>query len=397
MSLKIVRNDITKMETEAIVNTAGSTPVVGSGCDSAVYKAAGFEKLHKVREEIGNVAEGEVFITPGFDLKCKYIIHAVSPLYIDGNSGEVDKLRSCYQKSLILAKENNIRSIAFPLIATGSFAFPRAYGLRIAMDEINSFLLNEDMEVYLVVFDPESTRLAEKLHPMIEAFIDHEYVTEKRKEEYKSISFDSLISEAPRCEAIRPDDSYLAGMGSAPKASFLSAFGSIRSSKKREAKASESAAFGNAMMADKKAEAYEECAACEDDFSDLFIDEDKLNDRVKHLKDPFGVYLLYLSERKGISLTVLESTAWVSKHVVHNVKKNPEVYKPDKRTAFKFCVGLNLSLDDTKDLLSRAGYAISESILEDRIWEFYIENEHFDIFDISDSLEKYGLNPIVDF
>ena len=94
---------------------------------------------------------------------------------------------------------------------------------------------------------------------------------------------------------------------------------------------------------------------------------------------------------------MLESTAWVSKHVVHNVKKNPEVYKPDKRTAFKFCVGLNLSLDDTRDLLSRAGYAISESILEDRIWEFYIENEHFDIFDISDSLEKYGLNPIVDF
>ncbi len=397
MSLKIVRNDITKMETEAIVNTASSTPEVGSGCDSAVYNAAGYEKLHKVRQKIGNVAEGDVFITPGFDLKCRYIIHAVSPLYIDGNSGEVEKLKSCYKKSLILAKEHNIRSIAFPLIATGSFAFPRAYGLRIAMDEINSFLLDEDMEVYLVVFDPESTKLAEKLHPMIEAFIDHEYVTEKRKEEYKSISFDSMIAQTPRCESIRPDDSYFAGLGAvAPKSSLLSAIGNIRPSKKRGAKATESAAFANAMMEAPKAKEADECTA-DEDFDDLFIDEDKLNDRVKHLKDPFGVYLLYLSERKGISLTVLESTAWVSKHVVHNVKKNPEIYKPDKRTAFKFCVGLKLSLDDTKDLLARAGYAVSESILEDRIWEFYIENEHFDIFDISDSLEKYGLNPIVDF
>ena len=116
MPLKIVRNDITKMTTEAIVNTAGETPEVGDGCDVAVYMAAGYDKLHALREKIGNVEPGEVFITPGFDLPAKYIIHAVSPLYINGKSGEEKKLRSCYKKALKLARKNRIRSIAFPLI-----------------------------------------------------------------------------------------------------------------------------------------------------------------------------------------------------------------------------------------------------------------------------------------
>ena len=119
MPFKIVRNDITKMNTEAIVNTANDHATVGTGCDSAVYKAAGHDELLNYREEkIGFVPEGDAFITPGFKLKAKYIIHAVSPLYLDGNQGEGEKLRSCYRKSLQIAKENGIKSISFPLIAT---------------------------------------------------------------------------------------------------------------------------------------------------------------------------------------------------------------------------------------------------------------------------------------
>ena len=120
MAFKIVRNDITKMNTEAIVNTANDHPTVGTGCDSAVYKAAGHDELLEYRKEkIGFLPEGDAFITPGFNLQAKYIIHAVSPLYMGGNEGEEEKLRSCYRKSLQLAKENGIRSIAFPLISTG--------------------------------------------------------------------------------------------------------------------------------------------------------------------------------------------------------------------------------------------------------------------------------------
>lgn len=375
------------MDTEAIVNTAGETPEIGTGCELAIYKAAGYDKLHHAREEFGYVEEGEVFITPGFDLKAKYIIHAVSPFYIDGGCGEVDRLRSCYRKSLSLAKDNNIKSIAFPLISTGNFGFPKAYGLRIAMDEINAFLLHNDMDIYIVVFDTVSTELAEKLHPQIKAFIDHDYVCKKREEEYgdphfQSVSpydpeYNSYIKRARELDARLSGDEALSG-----------------------GKDGEQFAVETCIpICDKIAfESVDECEAADEylDYEEP-IDEDKLDDRIKHLKDPFGVYLLYLSERNKISLTVLESTAWVSKHVVFKVRKNPDTYRPDKRTAFQFCVGLELSLDDTKDLLSRAGYMISESILEDRIWEFYIENEHFDIMDISDSLEKYGLKPIIDF
>ena len=169
MAFKIVRNDITKMDTEAIVNTANDNPTVGTGCDSAVYKAAGFDKLLEYRKEkIGFVPEGDAFITPGFDLKAKYIIHAVSPHYENGNAGEEEKLRSCYKKSLELAKANGIGSVAFPLISTGGFGYPKEEGMRIAVDEISAFLLKNDMQIYLVVFDEKSTSLGGKLYPGLE-------------------------------------------------------------------------------------------------------------------------------------------------------------------------------------------------------------------------------------
>ena len=136
MPFKIVRNDITRMNTDAVVNTANPETVVGSGCDSAIYAAAGYDQLLAWRKEkVGPVHEGEVFLTPGFDLPAKYIIHAVSPLYKEGDDEAENKLRSCYRKSLQLAKENEIRSIAFPLISTGSYGYPREEGMRIAVDE----------------------------------------------------------------------------------------------------------------------------------------------------------------------------------------------------------------------------------------------------------------------
>ena len=172
MSLKIIRNDITKMNTEAIVNTANEKPTVGSGCDTAIFNAAGYDELLNYRKEkIGFVKEGDVFITPGFNLSAKYIIHAVSPRFT--TEDETEKLvRECYKKSLQLAKENNIKSIAFPLIATGSYGFPKEAGLRVALDEINKFLLKDDMEVYIVAFDPESTTLSAKISARLEEYID---------------------------------------------------------------------------------------------------------------------------------------------------------------------------------------------------------------------------------
>lgn len=177
MPIQVVRNDITKMRTDAIVDTANAHPIVGPGCDSAIYKAAGYNELLEYRKaNIGVKEEGEAFITPAFNLPCKYIIHTVSPLFIDGKHGEEEKLRKCYQNCLKLAKENNIKSISFPLIATGSFMFPKKQGIRFAMDEINDFLLDEDMEVYIVVYDNISTDLARKLYPDFKSYLEDNYV-----------------------------------------------------------------------------------------------------------------------------------------------------------------------------------------------------------------------------
>lgn len=140
------------------------------------------------------MAEGEVFITPRFDLPAKYIIHAVSPLYIDGKQGEEELLRSCYRKSLALAAENGIKSIAFPLISTGGFGYPKEEGMRIAVDEIHAFLLNSDMQIYLVVFDEKTTRMGRNIYPELEAYIDQNYVEEKREEEYGELYYAAQMS-----------------------------------------------------------------------------------------------------------------------------------------------------------------------------------------------------------
>ena len=145
MPFKIVRNDIIKMQVDVIVNTANRKPKYSSGTDTAVYKAAGEAELLAERKKIGYMNQGDVAITPGFNLPAKYIIHAVSPRYIDGNSGEEDKLRNCYKRSLELAVRYDCKSIAFPLIATGCFGYPKEEGMRIALDEINSFLMKQDM------------------------------------------------------------------------------------------------------------------------------------------------------------------------------------------------------------------------------------------------------------
>ena len=190
MPLRIVRNDIVKMTTDAIVNTANDHVVVGTGCDGAVYRAAGYDELLNYRREyIGFVEEGGAFITPGFGLNARYIIHAVSPRFIDGDHGEEGKLRSCYRKSLQLAKENGVRSIAFPLISTGGFGYPKEEGLRIAVDEINAFLFENEVDIFLVVFDEKSTRLGEKIYPDLEAYIDLHYVEVANETEYLSDGF----------------------------------------------------------------------------------------------------------------------------------------------------------------------------------------------------------------
>ena len=184
MPFTIIRNDITKMDVDVIVNTANEEPIFSNGVDTAVYEAAGVDELLHARREIGRLKQGDVVITPGFKLKAKYIIHAVSPYYYDGSRGEADKLRLCYENSLKLAQSHGCESIAFPLISTGNYGYPKQEAMRIALNVISSFLLNADMMVYLVVFDDESVRMSGKLFKDIESYIDENYVKTSLENEY---------------------------------------------------------------------------------------------------------------------------------------------------------------------------------------------------------------------
>ena len=360
MPFKIVRNDITRMQVDAIVNTANEAPIYSTGVDTAVYTAAGAEELLAERKKIGYMEEGEVAITPGFKLPAKYIIHAVSPCYIDGSFEEEAKLRSCYSKSLKMAYENQCESIAFPLISTGNFGYPKEEAMRIAVDEINAFLLENEMMVYLVVFDTKSTELGLKLNPALEAYIDHNYVCEQREKEYGDRYFGSVIKGTVGYDAY--------------------------SLKRKEVEKNVKPCFEEPVMASKMmAPDYEDHAW---DF--LEENESALQERMKHLSDTFQEYLFYLIETKDLTNAEVYKRAIITKQLFSKIKLNPK-YHPDKSTAMRLCVGAKLSKDETIDLLARAGYALSPCDKRDIIFSFFIENKVYDMIEIDIALEEHDL------
>ena len=373
------------MKTDAIVNTANAHPIAGPGCDRAVYEAAGYNELLSYRKtHIGPVKEGEVFLTPGFGLPAKYIIHAVSPLFIDGSNGEEKLLRSCYRKSLALAAEKGFRSVAFPLISTGSFGYPKEEGMRIAVDEIHAFLLSSNMLVYLVVFDDKATRMGRNLYPDLEAYIDHNYVQQKNQEEYDASWYaDSYTGSVPE------------GNSTARKPKRHRSFESVF---RKEKEAGAPGVFYNAY--DKKApEAYDEqvplqAAPLDDEDSAIEEMERKLADRMKHMADTFPQYLLYLISEKGMGNAEVYKRAIVDKKVFSKIKNNPN-YHPQKLTALCLCIGAKLNLDESKDLLARAGYALSPCDKTDIIFSYFIENEIYDMIELDIQLEEHGLPCII--
>ena len=382
MPFKIVRNDLTKMQVDAIVNTANAQPIYSSGTDTAVYKAAGDEELLAERKKIGYLNEGEVAITPGFKLPAKYIIHAVSPRYRDGNSGEEEKLRSCYEKSLEMAVSYKCESIAFPLIATGSFGYPKEEGMRIALDEINAFLMKYEMLVYLVVFDTAATKIGRNLYPNLEAYIDHNYVCKKREEEYGNRYLGSVPREAMSSNVpMAPCEAAFSKKHETREHFHLSKFGKEKSKTVIPRVQEDKVDYGTLIQAD----------------YDRFIEakESALEERMHHMTDTFQQYLLYLIESKKLKNADVYKRAIVTKQLFSKIKLNPN-YHPDKATAMRLCVGAKLNLDETKDLLARAGYALSPCDKQDIIFSFFIENQVYDMIEIAIALEDHGLPSIID-
>ena len=187
MPFEIVRNDITNMRVDAIVNAANPKPIVGYGVDSGVHQKAG-PQLLAVRKEIGEIAFGDAAITPAFGLDAKYVIHTVSPVWQGGANNEIAMLESCYTRSLQLALQQGCESIAFPLLSAGNHGFPKDLALQTAVQAFSSFLLQHEMQIYLVVFSRNALALSERLFRSIQSFIDEKGL--KDPDVYKKANID---------------------------------------------------------------------------------------------------------------------------------------------------------------------------------------------------------------
>jgi len=204
MPFKVIRNDITKVKAEIIVNSANPLPRIGSGTDSAIYESAGAEQLLQERLKIGDIDPGNAEYTSAYALQAKYIIHTVGPIWIDGKHNELETLHSCYRNSLAIADKLSAKSIAFPLISTGTYGFPKDKALNIALEEIGKFLLTHETEIILVVFDKSSFEISANLIGSIDNYIEENTVDLITQNEYQSRRRPMVMESADIISEIRP-------------------------------------------------------------------------------------------------------------------------------------------------------------------------------------------------
>ncbi len=348
MPFSIIRNDITRVHADAIVNTANPEPAIGSGTDQAIYEAAGEARLLKERAKIGNIAPGEAAVTSAFRLHARYLLHTVGPIWLDGNHGESDILASCYRKCLLLANQLGCKSIAFPLISTGNYRFPKDLALQIALNEIAAFLEDSEMLVTLVVFDPDAFRLSDSLMSGVEQYIDDHEARNQHLKEYGSSGYSRReVLYSNRMEsAYEADFNISASMPSMPAA---------------------------ARSRDKKVG---------------FKPTASLDDVMNHIGETFQEMLLRQIDERGMTDTEVYKRANIDRKLFSKIRCN-RAYKPKKTTAIALAIALELGLDETVDLLGRAGLALSPSDRFDLIVEYCIEHEIYKIYEVNALLFHY--------
>lgn len=364
MPFQIIRNDITKVKADAIVNTANPEVAIGGGVDSAIYKAAGEEELLAERKKIGRLEPGEVGITPAFNLNAKYIIHASGPWWDGGDHGEAELLKACYDKSLELAYKHKCKSIAFPLLATGTYGFPQKLGIEIAVDSFTRFLTEHEMEIFLVVFGQKSVRISGELGEEVRCYIDDDYVTETLDKEYGL--------ERPR-DRRREEASFHA-------ADYIGSSGFEDISDEMEVEAEE------------VLEEYEELGP-EDDIGSAPKKAESLDDALKSMyTDSFEKHLQQLINKKGLKNSEVYAAANISKQYFSKLIKGQ--VKPSKEKVLALAVGLRLNMDEAVDFLRLAGYAFSPVSQTDVIVEYFIRHQDYNVMKIDIVLFDYGLDSL---
>ncbi len=368
MPFKIVRNDITNMKVDAIVNTANPRPAVGSGVDAAVHRRAGF-RLFAARKEIGNIRVGDAVITPAYDLNASYVIHTVGPVWRGGGHNEEALLHSCYDRSLQLARKHSCKSVAFPLIAAGNYGFPPSLALQIAMDAIREFLMRNEMLVYLVVFDREAFRLSEELFQDVSSFIDENYVQMQEHWQLELEEKSSTPHNGREWAHRRHAPPYPAPPQPEQEA-WRDDTGSIPPHPTKSAP-----------------HPYTASAPTQKGFS-LWGAKPSLERLLAQTDAGFSETLLTLIDRTGKKDSEIYTRANVSRQHFSKIRNNPD-YKPTKATAIAFAIALELDLEQTRDLIGRAGYALTNSSKFDVIIMYFIQEKNYNMFDINAALFEF--------
>ncbi len=332
MPLQIIRQDITKMKVDAIVNTTNEEMIGYSGVDLAVHTIAG-EDLDVECSQITPLGLGQAKITGAYKLPCKYIIHTSGPVWRGGLNGESIILRSCYIESLKLAVKNGCRSIAFPLISAGVYQFPKDQVLKFAIQTITEFLFEHELTVYICVFDRESYSFSQKLFNDIQEFIDDDYVDEHDEDFYEEYDGEPIAyGMFERC-------------CSAPSALY-------REEEPHSAKGK------------------------------------TLHEYLKQVDLSFQEMLFELIDKSGMTDVECYKKANVDKRTFSKIKSN-KAYRPSKQTVIAFAISLKLDMDDTQALLATVGFTLSRSNTFDKIIRYFIHNKNYNIFDINEALFEF--------
>lgn len=378
MPFTIVRQDITKMNVDAIVNAANTALQMGGGVCGAIFSAAGASELQAACDKKAPIETGSAAITPGFRLPARYVIHAAGPVYHAWDKEQSRRLlRSAYLESLKLAKSYDCGSIAFPLISSGIYGYPKAEALQVASQAIQDFLQEQEMDVYLAVFDKSAFVISEKLVGEVESYIDEHYVNAHRRDRRQLLEAEYAAMKA----APSPDDlsaPIMAPSMTAPSSNDLAKPGSAAS-------LDGLAEHLNVPSLDDRA-AHSDKPSLDDLTARL--DKPSLDDLVAHLDEPFSHALFQLIDAKGKTDVEVYKRANIDRRLFSKIR-SVHGYTPKKPTILALAVALELSLPETDKLLERAGYALSHASKFDVIVEYFIVNGKYNIFDINEVLFQY--------
>ena len=349
MPFLVVRNDITKMQVDAIVNAANSSLLGGGGVDGAIHRAAG-PKLLVACRRLGGCLPGQAKLTKGFDLPAKYVIHTVGPIWQDGRHGEAALLRSCYSSSLELAESKKCASVAFPLISAGSYGYPRQEAIEIATSAITEYLQTSEMTIYLVLYDRSSYAIGSELYGSIAAYIDQNYVDAHPSGRTTVFGSAPLYNQAPPAPALpaataaRKSNAFLPSPAAAPHPT------------------SDAAPVYDAVQS-----------------------APSLESMLKTLDESFTQMLLRKIDEAGMTDAQCYKKANIDRKLFSKIRSDVG-YKPSKPTTLAFILALELPPDEARDMLRKAGYALSNSNDFDIIVGYYIEHGNYNVFEINEAL-----------